>query len=97
MQGLLVCETLPSLLLSLIDEIDSLEKELDSLKNQNASSPVWLNVKELSKYLPNHPSIPTIYRWCSEGTIPFHKVGGTGKNNIFNKSEIDAWYIAHAN
>jgi hypothetical protein len=48
----------------------------------------WMDAKALSVYLPNHPSVQTIYGWTSTRSIPFHK---RGKYTIFDKQEIDEW------
>lgn len=50
--------------------------------------PQWMDAKALSAYLPNHPSIQTIYGWTASRSIPFHK---RGKYTVFNRLEIDDW------
>ena len=47
---------------------------------------MYLDVKELSRYLNIKPS--TLYAWASKGKLPSLKVHGLVR---FNKEEIDAW------
>ena len=51
-----------------------------------------LNVRQLSDYLPEHPTPETIRNWVSRGTVPFEK-SGPFKNSrlVFHKDEIDSW------
>ena len=48
----------------------------------------WMDIVELSQYLPDRPTIPTIYGYVHRRTIPFHK---RMKKLYFLKSEIDEW------
>jgi excisionase family DNA binding protein len=48
----------------------------------------WFNLDELRDYLPDKPSISTVYGWVNGGNIPAHKVG---KKLRFLKSDIDNW------
>lgn len=64
------------------------EPELQELNSQNNKKCEWLNVKDLSEYLPTHPARQTIYGWTSSKKIPFYK---RGKNVFFNREEIDCW------
>lgn len=48
----------------------------------------WLDITELSHYLPDHPAVPTIYGYIHRRIIPFHK---QSKKLYFLKSEIDNW------
>jgi len=48
----------------------------------------YLNISELSQYLPEKPSIPTIYKWTRHKKVPFKKFG---VKLYFNKQEIDDW------
>lgn len=90
-------EDLPSLLMALHEKIESIDEKISCLVKPDNDTPVWFDVKGLREYLPSHPSTQTIYGWCSSGTIPYHKAGTNGKQNLFLKSEIDEWLIARAN
>jgi excisionase family DNA binding protein len=46
----------------------------------------WLKVSEAAEYLGLHPK--SVYRACSEGTIPCSKVPGIGVR--IDKEELDA-------
>ena len=46
----------------------------------------YQNLNELADYIKMSKS--TIYKWCSNGQIPYIK---TGKLLLFNKEEIDKW------
>ena len=47
-----------------------------------------LNIKELSEYLPDKPTVGTIYQWVSKRMIPYKKIG---KRVLFDIVEIDKW------
>ena len=64
---------------------------MQELKHPKPQAPVWMDIKALRAYIPTHPSRQTIYKWCCEGSVPYHKVGG---KNMFLKSEIDDWIIS---
>lgn len=84
-------DEIPSLILDMRERIELMDNKITYIVNRGSDAPVWFNIKGLQEYIPSHPSIQTIYGWCSTGTIPFHKVGEAGKQNIFLKSEIDEW------
>jgi excisionase family DNA binding protein len=46
----------------------------------------YLNLSEVASYLKMSKS--TIYKWCSDGKIPYIK---TGKVLLFKKDTIDSW------
>ena len=46
----------------------------------------YLNLSELKDYIKLSKS--TIYKWCSNGQIPYIK---TGKVLLFKKEAIDSW------
>ncbi len=46
----------------------------------------YLTLDELKDYIKMSKS--TIYKWCSNGQIPYIK---TGKLLLFNKDAIDSW------
>jgi hypothetical protein len=47
-----------------------------------------MTVEELIEYLPDKPSIHTVYYWTSKELIPFKKIG---KKLFFKQSEINKW------
>ncbi len=47
----------------------------------------WLTLEEAAAYLK--VSKPTIYRFCSEGCLPFYKLAGTGQRR-FTRPDLDA-------
>jgi excisionase family DNA binding protein len=51
----------------------------------------YLNLTEVAEYLRKSKS--SIYKWCSDGQIPYIK---SGKKLLFNKDEIDKWLEAHS-
>ena len=87
-------EDLPHMMVSLMQKVDSLDEKMQRLIQSKEDTPVWYDVQGLREYIPSHPSIQTIYGWCSAGIIPYHKAGTNGKQNIFLKSEIDKWLLA---
>jgi len=46
----------------------------------------WLTLEEAAAYLK--VSKPTIYRFCSEGCLPFYKLAGTGQRR-FKRPDLD--------
>jgi len=50
----------------------------------------WLTLPEAAAYLK--VSKPTIYRFCSEGCLPFYKLAGTGQRR-FRRSDLDGLLI----
>jgi len=73
------------------DSIDkSLSKAFAQQKSngQNHESDHWMDLSELCKYLPDKPTLPTVYGWVSKKVIPYHK---GGKKLRFLQSEIDQW------
>ena len=58
------------------------------IQNRQLNHSKWLNINELCEYLPDKPSINTIYKWVSKNRIPFHKIPGH-KRLRFLKEEID--------
>ncbi len=47
----------------------------------------WLTLDEAAGYLK--VSKPTVYRYCSEGALPFYKLAGTGQRR-FRRRDLDA-------
>lgn len=86
-------EQMPQLILALTKEVSELKemiKQLVSQKQSEKSPDIWMSRDELREYIPNHPSVSSIHRWTSEGSIPFHR---SGKRLCFLKSEIDQWLL----
>lgn len=68
-------------------DIHSLIKNI-VLANPQQAKDKWLNIHELSDYLPDHPAVATIYEHTANNKIPFHK---KSKRLYFLQSEIDEW------
>ncbi len=49
---------------------------------------VWMGVKELIAFLPQHPAQQTIYDWVYYDKVPYRKIR---KYLIFNQAEIEYW------
>jgi len=83
-------EDMPKAMSWMMDKLNELDSKIDGLNNspQTPPSEIWMNLKELREYLPNHPAEQTVYGWTSCHQIPFHK---KGKRIMFLKSEIDDW------
>lgn len=88
----LTFEDLPNAIAVLLDKIEALAEKVEGLKieKEDKDEPQWLNVAELSAYLPSHPKEQTIYSWTCSHKIPFHK---KGRNIMFDKKEIDEWLL----
>ena len=69
-------------------EIRSLLQNMATATPSQPASDQWLNVQELSEYLPDRPAVATIYEYTANDKIPFHK---KSKRLYFLKSEIDEW------
>lgn len=83
-------DDMPKAMSWMMDKLNELDSKIDGLNNSPKTPPseIWMNLKELREYLPNHPAEQTVYGWTSCHQIPFHK---KGKRIIFLKSEIDDW------
>ncbi len=80
-------EKLPEAVSYLIAKVDALTKALQ-IKIEPPKTDCWMNIDELTGYLPDHPAKATVYGWVSNRQIPHHK---GGKKLRFLKSEIDEW------
>ncbi|GAB4035255.1 helix-turn-helix domain-containing protein [Spirosoma gilvum] len=69
-----------------VDDLTALLKTQAGLPQPPADR--WLNIKELSDYLPGKPAITTIYGKVQRREIPFFR---EGKNLFFLQSQIDLW------
>lgn len=54
--------------------------------------PMWFNIQELSKYLPDKPAVQTLYKKVANKQIPFHKDKVSGRLR-FLKAEIDEFLM----
>ena len=90
MKTLRTLEEMPGALSYLIEKVEGLEKTAQSLLNrqEERSSPHWMDVDELCDYIPSHPVKQTVYGWVSDKQIPHHKIN---KALVFLQSEIDDW------
>jgi len=80
---------IPQVLMTIVDKLESLERKVEDLRIPTPDIPdVWLSLKDLCAYLPNHPAEQTVYGWTSAKLIPYHK---RGKNIVFRRTEIDEW------
>ena len=50
----------------------------------------WLTLEEAAAYLK--VAKPTVYRFCSEGSLPFYKLAGTGQRR-FKRADLDALFV----
>jgi predicted DNA-binding transcriptional regulator AlpA len=84
-------EQLPQAVAELGSQLVEIRSLLQNMATATPSTPAsdqWLNVKELSEYLPSRPAVATIYEYTANETIPFSK---QGKKLVFLKSDIDEW------
>ena len=83
-------EDMPKAMSWMMDKLNELDSKIDGLNNspQTPPSEIWMNLKELREYLPNHPAEQTVNGRTSCHQIPFHK---KGKRIMFMKSENDDW------
>lgn len=87
-------EELPNLVVDLASKVDKLLEQISKLQNNEEATPVWFDINALCNYLPQKPAKQTVYEWCANRKIPFHKTGGIkGKHTVFLKSEIDQWLM----
>jgi len=72
MERLKTLEEMPGALSYLIEKVEGLEKTAQSLLNrqEECCSPHWMDVDELSDYIPSHPVKQTVYGWVSDKQIP---------------------------
>jgi len=84
-------EDLPQTVAKLYQQVNKNNHLLKQLVNSpGKEQPQWLNIKQLCVYLPDKPSIQTVYGWVNKRLIPFHK---KGKKLYFLKNQIDEWLI----
>ena len=76
-------EMIPGLIGEIAELLRSIDTKLDKLtaEPEPASAfPEWLNIKDLTAFMPTHPAAPTIYGWVRENLIPYYK---EGKASVF--------------
>lgn len=83
-------DDLPGVVATLVEEVKSLRQVIDERLSTPQPEPAnkWMDVKELQKFLPDHPAAPTVYGWIRNGLIPYYK---KGKKLSFKRSEIEEW------
>ena len=86
----LTFEQLPEAVAMLLKEVNELKSLISNRSVKNQETDKWLNLEELSKYIPDHPARQTVYGWIGQRLIPYHK---KGKRLQFLKSEIDSWLM----
>ena len=87
-------EELPNLVVDLASKVDKLQEQISKLQNNEEATPVWFDINTLCNYLPQKPAKQTVYEWCANRKIPYHKSGGIkGKHTLFLKREIDEWLM----
>lgn len=74
----------------LLKEVNELKSLISNKSVKSQETDKWLNLEELSKYIPDHPARQTVYGWIGQRLIPYHK---KGKRLQSLKSEIDGWLI----
>lgn len=79
---------MPKAMAYLIERVEHIEKALETHQAPAEEADKWMNMTELRDYHPDHPAKSTVYQWCCERQIPFHK---NGKKLRFLKSEIGNW------
>jgi hypothetical protein len=82
---------LPQAVSQLYNKVENIERLLLGQRTEpQPEQDTWFNIVELSNYLPDRPSVPTLYGRVHFKQIPFHKSPGQKKLR-FLKSEIDEW------
>lgn len=87
-------ENMPAAMAYLISKVESLQDEIQVLKDLKQSAACeTLTIEALINYLPGHPARQTIYGWASKKEIPYHKLNN--KTLYFIKAEIDDWLLGN--
>jgi hypothetical protein len=82
---------LPRVIFELQEKVDRQTQLLEQLfENNLPDKDIWMNIDQLSKYLPDHPAKKTVYKKVEQRIIPFHR-RDDGKTLYFLKSEIDLY------
>jgi len=78
-------------ILKKLNDIETLLYQEHGEKPEPVSQNRWLDIDELTEYLPGNPAKATIYAYVSKKEIPHKKFG---KRLAFRQSEIDSWLMS---
>lgn len=81
---------MPKAVAFLVEQVTLINKQIEEIsKNFGYVVPdQWMSIDDLTTYLPDKPSVRTIYGWVGQKLIPYNKVG---KRLYFLKSDVDHW------
>jgi predicted DNA-binding transcriptional regulator AlpA len=84
-------DQLPQAVTDIFNKVENIERLLlDRSTEPQPEADRWFDLVELCNYLPDKPSVATVYGWVHFNTVPYHK----GQKKLrFLKSEIDAWLL----
>lgn len=68
----------------------AIKEEIHPIPSQSKQSHEYLSIAEAAAYL--RLPINTLYSYCHQNTIPYHK---RGKRSYFLKSDLDAWMASN--
>ena len=88
----LTFEQIPKAIATILSDVKELKGICQTIQENATQSDCWLDTQGLIDYLPNHPSIQSVYRWIRLKQIPVYKCKET-RALKFKKSEIDQWLI----
>ncbi len=84
-------DQLPRIVQELSEKVDRQSKLLEQIaENSFPDKDMWMDIDQLTAYLPNHPVRKTIYKKVEQNIIPYHR-RKDGKTLYFLKSEIDLY------
>lgn len=83
---------MPQAVAFLIDKVLTMSEQIGEISKKigHATPDQWMTIDDLAIYLPDKPSVQTIYTWVGHKLIPYNKVG---KRLYFLRSDIDDWLI----
>ena len=83
---------MPQAVAFLIDKVLTMSEQIEEISKKigHATQDQWMTIDDLAIYLPDKPSVQTIYTWVGHKLIPYNKVG---KRLYFLRSDIDNWLI----
>lgn len=85
---------IPAALQDIMERLDRIETMLQNLSDSKETQKPWMNIEQLSEYLPSHPAKQTIYNWVYLNSIPYYK---KGKVVYFKRQDIDKWLDQEGN
>lgn len=88
----LTFEQIPKAIATIFSDVKELKDICQTIQENASQSDCWLDAQGLIDYLPNHPSIQSVYRWVRLKQIPVYKSEET-RALKFKKSEIDQWLL----